>query len=421
MNEFENPNLNENEETIQEEILNEEPIQEEYEQEETEENFTADLNPYKNLEEIKYSPIKKQPVSSGVKAFALIMAFIFTATIFCTVGYVFGSNKKPSLNFGNTVLDLEERPSGEVYTTSQVYDIVNKSVVGIAVYNDAGDGAVASGVIYTEDGYIITNDHIYEKIPGAKFKVRTYDGKIYDAVFVAGDTRSDLAVLKIDANGFFPATFGNSDQIVLGESVVAIGRPNGLEENSITKGIISLRERRISINTSYSMRLIQTDAPINPGNSGGVLVNMYGQVIGITSSKISSTDYEGIGFAIPTTVAKGIVESLIKNGNVNNRSRLGITYKEIDSITKDINKFAVTGIMIAEVDQSSGLYGKVKVGDIITAVNGQEITNDDVILNKIESTPPQTELEFTLYSENGSYYKVKAKLLADAGSSSYVK
>ena len=297
MNEFENPNLNENEETIQEEILNEEPIQEEYEQEETEENFTADLNPYKNLEEIKYSPIKKQPVSSGVKAFALIMAFIFTATIFCTVGYVFGSNKKPSLNFGNTVLDLEERPSGEVYTTSQVYDIVNKSVVGIAVYNDAGDGAVASGVVYTEDGYIITNDHIYEKIPGAKFKVRTYDGKIYDAVFVAGDTRSDLAVLKIDANGFFPATFGNSDQIVLGESVVAIGRPNGLEENSITKGIISLRERRISINTSYSMRLIQTDAPINPGNSGGVLVNMYGQVIGITSSKISSTDYEGIGFA----------------------------------------------------------------------------------------------------------------------------
>lgn len=421
MNEFENENVSE--EVIKEDVIEETEIPDESEEifEEYEPEDIPDLNPYKNLEEIKYSKIEKKPVSAGVKAFALIMAFIFTATIFCTVGYVFGANRKSSLNFSDTVLDLEDRPTTEVYTTSQVYDIVNKSVVGITAYNDAGDGAVASGVVYTEDGYIITNDHIYDGVQGAKFKITTYDGKIYDAVFVAGDTRSDLAVLKINANGFFPATFGNSDQVVLGESVVAIGRPDGLEENSITKGIISLRERRVSINTSYSMRLIQTDAPINPGNSGGVLVNMYGQVIGITSSKISRTDYEGIGFAIPTTVAKGIVESLIKNGYVNNRSRLGISYKEIDAITKDINNFAVTGIMIAEVDQSSGLYGKVKVGDIITAVNGQEITNDDIILNVIESTPPETELEFTLYSENGSYYNVKAKLLADQGSSSYKK
>ncbi len=413
MEEFENKDLNE-EITEKEENADENV-------DETENPFTADLNPYKDLEKIEYGEIKKQSTPVGLKVFALIMAFIFTATIFCTVGYLLGSNRKFTPNFDTTVLDLEERPTTEVYTTSQVYDIVNKSVVGITVYNDKGDGSVASGVVYTEDGYIITNDHIYEGVVGAKFKISTYDGKVYDAVFVAGDARSDLAVLKINDNGFFPATFGNSDQVVLGETVVAIGRPNGLEENSITKGIISLRERRVSINTSYSMRLIQTDAPINPGNSGGVLVNMYGQVIGITSSKISSTDYEGIGFAIPTTVAKGIVESLIQHGYVNNRSRLGISYTEIDAITKDINKLPVTGIRIAEVDETSGLYGKVAVGDIITAVNGQEITNDDIILNLIESTPPQTELEFTVYSEKGSYYKVKAALLADAGSSSYKK
>ncbi len=410
MEDFENKDLNEE---ITEEIIEEKT--------ETEEEIPSfeNLNPYKNLEKIEYGEIKKETKPAGVRVFALIMAFIFTATIFCTVGYILGSNRKYNINPGTTVLDLEDRPTTEVYTTSQVYEIVNKSVVGITVYNNGGEGAVASGVVYTEDGYIITNDHIYDGVKGAKFKITTYDGKIYDAVFVAGDTRSDLAVLKIDGNGFFPATFGNSDQVVLGETVVAIGRPDGLEENSITRGVISLRERRVSINTSYSMRLIQTDAPINPGNSGGVLVNMYGQVIGITSSKISSTDYEGIGFAIPTTVAKGIVESLIKNGNVNNRSRLGISYKEVDAITKEINGIAVTGIMIAEVDQSSGLYGKVKVGDIITAVNGNEVTNDDVVLNIIESTPPETELEFTVYSENGSYYKVKAKLLADQGSSSY--
>jgi serine protease Do len=297
--------------------------------------------------------------------------------------------------------------------------MLNKSVVGITVYNKQGDGSVATGVVYTEDGYIITNDHIYNGVTGAKFKVKTYDGKLYDATFVAGDSRSDLAVLKIDDTGFYPATFGNSEQIVVGESVVAVGRPNGITENSITRGIVSLKERRVSITTSYSMRVIQTDTPINPGNSGGALVNMYGQVIGITSSKIGGEDYEGIGFAIPTTVTKNIVESLIQYGYVNNRCRLGISYKEIDAVGKEIHNYSVTGVLVASVNEDSDLYGKVEEGDIITAVNGVEITSDDVILDAIEFSKPGDTLQFSVYKKNGSTTTITAKLLPDIGSSSY--
>lgn len=376
------------------------------------------------FEPIKYSKIKKEPIGNGVKVFALVMVVIILMTACCTVGYILGSRiettKTSDSLFADTRLDLEDKPDNEdALTTAEVYDVVNKSVVGITVYNEKGEGSVATGVVYTEDGYIITNDHIYANVAGAKFKIKTYDGNLYDAVFVAGDTRSDLAVLKIDGSGFYPATFGNSEQIVVGESVVAIGRPNGISENSITRGIVSLKERRVSINTSYSMRVIQTDTPINPGNSGGALVNMYGQVVGITSSKLGGDEYEGIGFAIPTTVTKSIVESLIKYGYVNNRCRLGISYKEINAITKEINDYPVTGVLVAAVNEDSDLYGKINEGDIITAVNGVEISSDEVILEAIENSKPGDALEFTIYKTDGSTKVVSGKLLADVGSSSY--
>ena len=127
----------------------------------------------------------------------------------------------------------------------------------------------------------------------------------------------------------------------------------------------------------------------------------------------------GIGFAIPSTVTKAVIESLIQYGNVNNRSRLGITYKEIDVVAKEVNNYPVTGVAVAEVDAGSGLYGKVETGDIITTVNGLEITSDDVILDAIEMSKPGDVLEFTVYKTNGTTENVKAKLLADVGTSSY--
>lgn len=377
-----------------------------------------------------YKPIEYAPthaenkVSTGIKVFTVIMAAVVLITGSCVGGYLLGLHKySKSYSKDNLAgLNLASKPpETDELTAAQVYEQVNKSVVGITAYGSDGAQSVASGVVFSEDGYIITNDHIYDEIAGAKFIVKTYNGEEFSASFVAGDIRSDLAVLKVDAKGFVPAVFGNDRELVIGENVVAIGRPNNIEENSITEGIISLKERRVSTTSSYSMKMIQTSTPINPGNSGGALVNMYGQVIGITSSKISGEEYEGIGFAIPSGITKFIVESLIKNGYVADRARLGVSYQVINKVTMAVKKYPSTGILIVSVNNDSDLYGKVNVGDIITQVNGIDITSDGVILDQIEGAKPGDTLTFTVYTASGSYKTVQGKLLPDTGSSSYVK
>lgn len=435
MNEFEENNLNNNEEqvftpdenTVTEIIEENELVAEEIsvEQEKADEAEPVKEVPVADFQPqtFEYTPVvkAKEPVSKGIKVFALIMAAVIIATGSCIGGYLLGINKIGNNNYSSTTLDLTAKPADtDEYTAAQVYDMVNKSIVGITVYGANGNASTASGVVYTEDGYIITNDHIYESIAGAKFRVRFSDGKEYPAVFVAGDTRSDLAVIKIDGSGFTPAVFGNSDELVIGENVVAVGRPNQIEENSITEGIISLKDRRVSTSSNYTMKMIQTSTPINPGNSGGALVNMYGQIIGITSSKIAGDAYEGIGFAIPTTTTKWVVESLIEFGCVNDRARLGITYQTINEITKEIGGYKTTGILVASVAEDSDLYSKVAEGDIITEVNGVAITSDSVILDAIEASKPDDVLDFTVYTASGSTKHISAKLLPDTGSSSYV-
>lgn len=371
---------------------------------------------------IEYSPINSESkTSKGIKIFALIMAFVITITGSCLTGYFIGKRLTKSNNFSDTVLNLEPKPvDTDEYTASQVFKIVDKSIVGITVYNSAGKMSTASGVVYTENGYIITNDHIYSEIPAAKFRVRFYDGKEYTAEFVAGDSRSDLAVLKIDGSGFTPAVFGDSAQIIQGENVVAVGRPNQVKENCITEGIVSMRECRISVASNYSMKMIQTSAAINPGSSGGALINMYGQVVGITSSKISGDVYEATGFAIPSSTTKKIVESLISYGCVNDRARLGITYQTITEIQKEINKYKTTGIIVVSISDDSDLFGKIGEGDIITHVNDIEINSDDIILDIIESSKPDEKLNFTVYTTDGTTKNVTAKLLPDTGTSTYV-
>lgn len=389
-----------------------------------------------NLDEkIEYSPINtSKPSAKGVKIFAVLMAFVVAVSGSCIAGYFIGKNNSFINNFSDTTLNLEPKPTDvSEYSASEIFKLVDKSIVGITIYNSLGDIATASGVVYTEDGYIITNDHIYSEIPGAKFKVRFYDGKEYAAEFVAGDSRSDLAVIKIDASGFTPAVFGDSAQIIPGERVVAVGRPNQVKDNCITEGIVSLKERRVTVSSSYSMKMIQTSAAINPGSSGGALVNMYGQVIGITSSKMSgiidgstgTTEnkvivYEGTGFAIPSATTKKIVESLISFGCVNDRARLGISYQAISELDKEIGKYNTTGILVVAINEDSDLFGKIDEGDIITEVNGVAITSDNVILDIIENSKPDQKLEFTVYTEENKTKKVSAKLLPDTGSSSYV-
>ncbi len=361
----------------------------------------------------------------GFRTFVIILVAAIALSATSIFSYYIGKSSSKTLNSGaGSSLQLEAKPTeNTAYSAEQIYDSVNKSVVGISIYNSEGLKGYASGIVYSEDGYIITNDHIYSDVPDAAFKIYTFDGSEFNAEYIAGDTRSDIALLKINSDGFYPATFGNSDELRFGESVLAIGRPSDATQNSsITSGIVSFLNRRVTNSTSYASKLIQTDSAINPGSSGGALVNMYGQIVGITSSKIVDSEYEGVGYAIPSTTVKAVIDELIKNGRVTNRAKLGISYREVDSITAEINKTGITGLYVASVSDESDLSGKVKVGDIITTVNGTDITNGNIVLDIIENSLPGDTLTLGIYStETGSQKTVTAKLIGDEGTSSYEK
>ena len=383
---------------------------------------------------VEYSPVEQivdyKPMKRGLKVFCLVMVGVLLLTMTTGVGYFVGKKMaEKSITTPNYIgqdvdVNLAAKPKDtDQLTAAQVYAEVNKSIVGIMVYNEAGQLGEASGVIYSEDGFIVTNDHIYSEIGAAQFKIYMHDGKEYDAVYVAGDVISDLAVLKIETEEdvkFEPAIFGNSSEVVNGEHVVAIGRPgDATDVSSITSGIVSNAKRREQTTSSYTARFIQTDSAINPGSSGGALVNMYGQVIGITSSKIAALDHEGIGFAIPTTTMERVVEQLVKKGKVVDRAKLGISYTQIDSVTKELNNYKAVGLLVATVSNDSDVAGVLNAGDIITHVNGVEITNDDVMLDVIEDCKAGDVITITVLFTDGEQEDLEVKLKANIGDSSY--
>ncbi len=383
---------------------------------------------------LPYSPINftpvvpmenKKPMSRGLKFFALLLAGIIALTMACAGGYFLGkiSSGKKEANNDKGIINLEAQPAdSDELTPAQVYEKVNASVVGICVYNKEGKASNATGVIYSEEGYIITNDHIYSEITDPKFKIYTHDNKEFNAEYIAGDVVSDLAVLKIHGSGFKKAAFANSEQVFFGQNVVAVGRPGGAANaSSITKGVISATSRRVQTTSSYSARLIETDCPINPGSSGGALVNMYGQVVGITSSKLASADIDAVGYAIPTTTVKRIIEELIENGKVLSRAKLGITYRAIDSVYAETKGYKFKGLYVDSVAEDSDLYQKISEGDIITRINDIEVTRDDIVLDIIEKSKAGDTIKVTFVDKNGKEATVDAVLKANIGESSYNK
>ncbi len=360
--------------------------------------------------------------STGIKVFFIILSITVALIIAISAGYILGGKgTTPELHFNASTPLSDKTDASYQSDITTVFNNVDPSVVSITVYTDKGIQGYASGVVYTEDGYIVTNDHIYSEIASARFMITLNDGKEYDGEFVAGDTRSDLAVLKINANGLKKATFGNSDQIAIGETVIAIGYPSGVAGGSIlTSGTISSSSIRFSSTSSYSVKMIQTDTAINPGNSGGALVNMYSQVIGIPSVKMAGTQYDNVGYAIPSSTVVKVADSLIKYGYVEGRGKLGISYVAIDSVTAKVSDLP-TGLQVQEINIDSELSGKgIKQGDIITYINDVEITDSNIALDIIEDTAPGVTMSFTVYHpSSGSIETVYAALVADQGNSSY--
>lgn len=377
-----------------------------------------------------------------LSAMALILVFalgVGCATLFKSG---FGGSKnteKEKSTYDSAELTINSSPTspvkyekGAVLTAAQIADKVRPSNVGIVVYSGGSSSASGegSGVIMGEDSthkftYIITCAHVISGA-GIKANVQTEDGQSYEAEIVGYDTRTDLGVLKIKATGFKAAEFGDSDALSIGDVVYAIGNPGGVEFfGSFTGGYVSAINRPVSSEIGYTMKCIQHDASINPGNSGGMLVNQYGHIIGINSQKIADTSYEGMGFAIPITSAKEIIDDLIEYSYVPNRPKLGITYYPVSASTRysmiaQIKGLPAGTLIINEIGSDSSLANtNARQYDMIIAVNGEPLTTADVLLELIDKGKVGDKLTLTLCRVNSNYsideFDIEVTLVEDKG------
>ncbi|WP_457791902.1 S1C family serine protease [Anaeromassilibacillus sp. SJQ-5] len=228
--------------------------------------------------------------------------------------------------------------------------------------------SAGSGVILSADGYIVTNNHV---VAGAdSITVRTRDGKSYAANLVGTDPDTDLAVLKIEASGLTPAVLGSSDDLVVGETAVAIGNPLGELGGTVTSGIISALSREVTID-NQTMTLLQTNAAINPGNSGGGLFNSNGELVGVVNAKYAKEGVEGLGFAIPINTAKPVIEQLISQGYVSGRVDTGFTPIDLtDEATAMQYRVSRTGVYVYEVTTNTDGF---QSGDLLLSIDGKDI------------------------------------------------
>ena len=257
--------------------------------------------------------------------------------------------------------------------------------------------ASGSGFIISDDGYILTNHHVIED--SSAVTVALYDGTTYDARVIGYDASNDIAVLKVEAEGLEPVVLGDSANMNVGDSVVAIGNPLGELTFSLTSGAVSAMDREVTLSGNITMDLIQTDCAINSGNSGGALFNMYGEVIGITNAKYSSSSGEAsidnIGFAIPINDIMPIVESIIEKGYIA-KPYIGVTITDVSAEAQAYGipvGAAVQAVTEGAPAQKAGL----QVNDVITAVNGQEIAGSSDLVEFVGKTQAGDELTLTVY------------------------
>lgn len=294
-------------------------------------------------------------------------------------------------------------------TLSQVAAMVKDSVVEIVTefnnqsmwYQYVTQGA-GSGVVISEDGYIITNAHVItDESTGAvadNIIVRLTDTTEYTAKAIAYDADSDIAILKIEATGLSAAQCGNSDNLAVGEELVVVGNPLGELGGTVTNGIVSATQREIQMG-GVTMSLIQTNAAVNPGNSGGGMFNMKGQLVGVVNAKSSGTGIEGLGFAIPINYALDITEQLLEYGYVRGKAMIGVSFQDVSSGNYFFYYNIKSGVYVAEL--AKGYNDTVlEVGDRVIAVNGKEISSSEDIKAVVSSCSVGDKITFQLYRDD---------------------
>jgi len=376
-----------------------------------------------------YKPKMKKVRQKGALLVAVISSVI-TAIICCSV-FAFiifnmnasmqeqnvptGSKLSVSNNNGNnSVTQTVVSDSGmTLMSVPDIYSKISPAVVSVLCTTQGGGYGNAatssgSGVILTADGYIVTNNHVIE---GASIiTVKTIAGQSFDATVVGRDERTDLAVLKVSAQQELPyAELGDSSNLRVGDMTLAIGNPLREElVSTLTVGYISAIDRTMVID-QRQMTMIQTDAAINPGNSGGALINMYGQVIGITTAKSTGYDVEGLGFAIPMNEAVPVIESIIQNGYVTGRPLVGITGIDITEAISEANDIPRGVYVNSVIEGGAADNAGIKKGDIIIKCDGKEVKSVDDINEIRDDHKVGDKLEFVV-SRDGKEIKCSVKL-----------
>ncbi len=307
----------------------------------------------------------------------------------------------------STVIETVEVETGKLLTAAEVYAANAGSTVGITTSittNYFGfqttSAASGSGFIITDDGYIITNHHVIES--SDSITVSLYNGDTYDAALIGYDESNDLAVLKIEAEELSPVILGDSDNLNVGDSVVAIGNPLGELTFSLTSGSISAKDREVTLSSNLTMNLLQTDCAINSGNSGGALFNMYGEVIGVTNAKYSSSSnseasIDNIGFAIPINDIRSIVESIIEKGYYS-KPYIGVSLSDVSSESQ-LYGLPQGAAVQNVVEDSPAEQAGLQAGDIITKANDTEITGSSELITFVGRCSIGDVLTLTIYRQ----------------------
>lgn len=354
-----------------------------------------------------YTPVqpqtteKKKKDRKGIKLAALALSFSLiggmVGAAVTGVTSASGSTVVTESTRTPTAVAVSYVPGNEAMTAAEVYAANVNATVGITTSIKSTNffgyqteaAASGSGFIITADGYIVTNYHVIED--STSIKVTTYAGESYDATLVGYDESNDLAVLKINAAGLATVVLGNSDALNVGDDVLAIGNPLGELTFSLTKGSVSALDREVTLSSNVTMKLIQTDAAINSGNSGGALFNMYGEVVGITNAKYSSSgssteaSIDNIGFAIPISDVEDIIKSIIEKGYFA-KPYIGVYLLDAED-----------GVTVQSVtEESPAAAAGLSAGDEITAANGETVETADALVSLVSDLTPGDALELTV-------------------------
>ena len=366
------------------------------------------------------APVHQQPHTkrSTGKVIALVLACAVVSGTAGLGGGILGSKlnqgsemaKQSNALMGqreSTVISLTGVNTGKAMTPAEVYAANVNSTVGITTSITTNfwgyqttSAASGSGFVLTDDGYILTNFHVIED--SDSITVTMYDGTAYDAELVGYDESNDIAVLKIDATGLAPVVLGDSDNMNVGDSVVAIGNPLGELTFSLTSGAVSALHREVTMSNGLTMNLIQTDCAINSGNSGGALFNLYGEVVGITNAKYSSNSGSGasidnIGFAIPINSVRSIVSSIMEKGYIS-KPYIGVTVTDVSSEALAYGLPEGAAVRSVSKDSPAEKAG-LQANDIITTVNGSAVTDKNDLVEKVGQAKIGDTLKLTVYRQ----------------------